>query len=280
MGVDMGIITRISGYTAITLAGLYGFSVLIFPFFLPSAFNLITTDDFTIAYWSTVFALFITFMVEVSLEHVRELRSLREMPAKGIEIFRSAQAFTDRLAEVTDGAEWVCTINFSPPLGSSESLDRYFRRVHGYISKKRSDLKSFRSIASIEDAKKAGWVADRAHVFLRNSAVSFSCFSEHVDNRLMCYHIVWKHGVGYTFLYPPIALTGVMDAFLILDNDVANLMQDQFKLAWERAVPVLSGGHPQEKGLQFLQDQGVELEYPSLKALRIAAGRNGERKQR
>jgi hypothetical protein len=59
---------------------------------------------------------------------------------------------------------------------------------------------------------------------------------------MMCYHIVRKSGIGYIFIFPPTPLSGAVNAFLLINNEVHDALKSEFEKAWERSVPALIGG--------------------------------------
>ena len=264
---------RIAGYSAVVLAGLYPTGVVLLPaIFGEGSADFLLSPGVLVSYWGGVATLATTFVVE-SFEKVETAEAVilaREF--QGIETFYNADTFVERLSDITVGSESIATLNFSPPAGSSAALDRYFERLHAYVSSNDPRLKSFRSIASIESRQKADWIVERSARFVGNSHVSFSCFREQSALRLMCYHVVMKDGVGYVFFYPPVPLTGVMSAFLMVNTKVALLMKEQFDLAWAKSVPVLLGGRARCDGLELLRERGAASDTKLFATLRATAG--------
>jgi hypothetical protein len=255
-------LSRISGWLAISLAALYSSLALFLPVFMGRAnVELMFHTDFVITYWSIVFSLAFPYIFERLEQAEKDLGRLDAKPYSGLAVFRTAAEFIDALIEKTVGAETVCTLNFSPPAGVSAELDRYFGEVNKYLISNGTNLLSFRSIASIESELKARSVIDRARQFEKHAKLSLACFTTRHFERLMCYHVVFKNGHGHVFIYPPVALTGIMDAFMISSDDVATLMKTQFDIAWEHSASVLLGGVSQAQGLEFLAGM-----YPAIGA--------------
>jgi hypothetical protein len=250
---------KLSGQTAALLAGAYPAAALLLPAFVGhSRVEFLFTPEVVVPYWGVVGALAMTFFVESYERLEKSYEKISRKEFDGLEIFHDADEFLDRLSEITLGAEVIATLNFSPPAGSSGALDRYFDKIHAYISAHDTPLKSFRSIASIEGPPKANWIAERAARFLHNKKVSFACFGEHPNLRLMCYHITLTRDHGYCAFYPPVPLTGVMSAFVINNRRLAEMMMDQFELTWAKSIPILAGGVSWSNGLRVLQEHGAD----------------------
>jgi hypothetical protein len=246
-------LSRISGWLAIALSAVYSTLALFLPVFLGrNNIEMIFHADFVITYWAIVFSLAFPYIFERLEATEKGFEDVGSKPYSGLAVFHTATEFIDALVEKTVGAETVCTLNFSPPAGVSAELDRYFREVNRYLIASPSQLVSFRSIASVETEAKARSIVDRAHQFENRAKLSLACFKSRHFERLMCYHVVFKRGHGHVFIYPPVALTGIMDAFMITSTEVATLMKGQFDIAWEHSAAVLLGGRPQHEGLDFL----------------------------
>jgi hypothetical protein len=249
--------TRLSGIIAIILSVIYSIVAIIY--FLMNKGGFITEPGFAITYWSIVFGLVIFFIYENIYIILIKQEKLLSMPATGIEIFHDSSSFLARLSDLTVGAESISTINFSPERGISPHLDNYFKNVHSYISKHSSPLKSFRSIAAIESENKAEWILQRCYELHNTGRLSLGCFKTLRTERLMCFHIVFKDKIGYVAFYPPVPLTGLMDAVIIVNTEVAKLIQIQFEIMWEDCIHVNDGMSPIEEGLTFLSEHNKSL---------------------
>lgn len=113
---------------------------------------------------------------------------------RGIEVFSTADELMARMTEITVGAESVSTLNLSPSRGTSPALDRYFTQVHRYIKKHDSQMKSFRTLASLESISKARWILERCVELAGTGRVSTSLLPPAVGSNtfLMGFHIVFK----------------------------------------------------------------------------------------
>ena len=245
----------LGGYIAATLATLFGITSvfeIIFKFDIPL--------EATVAYWSIVFAIFIYSVTEYFSSSDSTLDRLDRTTANGVELFNHSDDFIDRLIDVTKRAEVVCTINFSPPRGKSKKLDKYFEEVSKATSSRNSKMKAFMSIANIESAEKAQWIVDRAMEAKDGSKVSLGVLKSTSAARLMCFHIVLTGTEGYTFFYPPVPLTGVMDAAMVRHRELAEQLKKQFDLMWADCIHISDGSVVYSDGISEIKGRFNELQ--------------------
>ncbi|GAA3416586.1 hypothetical protein GCM10018952_45290 [Streptosporangium vulgare] len=132
--------------------------------------------DLVAGYLLGTLAAFIGY-VHGRLEGIRERQErLLRQPARGIEVFTTSEEFLEKLVGITVGATTVSTLNLSPPKGEHPGLDKYFTEVHNSIESRRSPLKSFRIIASVDTLQKSLWLAERSCELLTTGRVSFAVF--------------------------------------------------------------------------------------------------------
>lgn len=166
--------------------------------------------------------------------------------------------FIDRLIDITEDAETVSTLNFSPPRGKSPDLDRYFDAIQNTINSS-GKLRSFRSINNVNTPEKARWVFERALQHKHRSNFSISCLSEEVNSALLGFHIVFIGGEGYTFVYPPVGLDGPMNAILINNPECAEAFRREFEQIWKDSIKVCQGVNFDKQGIEFLESKCAEL---------------------
>ena len=171
---------------------------------------------------------------------------------RGIEVFSTADELMARMTEITVGAESVSTLNLSPSRGTSPALDRYFTQVHRYIKKHDSQMKSFRTLASLESISKARWILERCVELAGTGRVSTSLLPPAVGSNtfLMGFHIVFKENQSYVFFYRPIDPAGLMDSFLLKNAEVSAIMLKYFEFLWHISTGVNYGKRIDIKGLE------------------------------
>lgn len=176
------------------------------------------------------------------LENIRDRQErLLRQPARGIEVFTTSEEFLEKLVNITVGATTVSTLNLSPPKGEHPGLDKYFTEVHNSIKSRRSPLKSFRSIASVDTIQKSLWLAERSCELLATGRVSFAVFDQDYIGPLphpLSLHITHKEGRVNVFIFPPVDLTGSMDSVLISDPVLAKIMLDYFNMRFTKQFGV------------------------------------------
>lgn len=189
-------------------------------------------------------------------------RNLLTQPAQGIEIFSTTDEILERLAEVTVGSYSVSTLNLSPSRGKSPALDRYFSAVHGYMRATNSKLMSFRSLASLENSSKARWILERGMELLDTGRFSQSVFPFESGTKVpVGFHIVYKaKETPYVFFYPPVNPAGMMNGFLIKNEEVANTMLKYFDFMWISSPAIHAGGIIKKEGLDEVLKMDVNLE--------------------
>lgn len=245
----------LGGYIAATLATLFGIASI-----LEIIFDYSIPLEATVAYWSIVFAIFAYSVTEYFSNSDMILDKLSKTSANGVELFEHSDDFIDRLIDITKRAEVVCTINFSPPRGKSKKLDRYFEEVSKATSARNTKMKAFMSIANVESNEKANWIIDRAMEAKAGSKVSLGVLKATSAERLMCFHIVLTGSEGYSFFYPPIPLTGVMDAAMIRHRGLAEQLKKQFDLMWAECIHISDGDVIYENSIEDLRKRFSHME--------------------
>ncbi len=256
--------TLLAGKLALWLTGLFAVAVLPIP-----VLNLFRSRpiqlplELVAPYLFGCLATFMAYVygrIELSLE--RQEQILRQ-PVQGIEVFTTSHAFIQKLIEITVGSETVSTLNLSPPKGEHPNLDVYFDRVHHYIRGKRTPLRSFRSIASLDSHAKIAWLLERSAALAPTGKASFAVFSQaHVESlgHPLSFHVTYKGGHPFVFVFPPVDLTGTMDPYLIKNEAVARIMVEYFNKLWERSVVLNEGRRVRSDGLRRLLDLDPGLE--------------------
>lgn len=186
---------------------------------------------------------------------IDQQRQILNLPARGVEVFHSSEKFLEKLVEITIGAEEVSTLNLSPPRGQHANLDVYFQRLHQYIRGRRTPLRSFRSIASLDSEAKSAFLLARSAELLDSGRASFAVFNQSVIGPLahpLSVHITRKNGESFVFLYPPVDLTGTMDSVLIRNEAVAKVMLDYFNMLWHKSVVLSEGRRVSLTGIEHL----------------------------
>lgn len=199
------------------------------------------------------------------LESIRERQErLLRQPARGIEVFTTSEEFLEKLVGITVGATTVSTLNLSPPKGEHPGLDKYFTEVHNSIKSRRSPLKSFRSIASVDTLQKSLWLAERSCELLATGRVSFAVFDQDYIGPLphpLSLHITHKEGRVNVFIFPPVDLTGSMDSVLISDPVLAKIMLDYFNMLWHFSPKINEGKQVRAAGLERLVKLNPDIEH-------------------
>lgn len=260
-------VRKFTGYLSIFLSSVYFVVAGLAIAFFKGKADFVFEKTMIITYWTFVLSLMVFYFVDSVEKQDEKLSGALSREFPGIKVFEDSHGFVKELIEVTLGAESVSTLNYSPPKGASKELDEYFLKVHDYLNSKNSPLLNFRSIASIENKHKAAWLLSRAHLFVGNGHVSLGNFSLNSTHSLMCFHVVMKNKIGYVFFYPPIPLTGVMNAFMIINNDVYEVMKRQFDIVWAQCTPLLVGGVANEEGVDQLYK--IATDYPPEKIIEI-----------
>ncbi|WTW94319.1 SDR family NAD(P)-dependent oxidoreductase [Streptomycetaceae bacterium NBC_01309] len=186
---------------------------------------------------------------------IDQQEQLLHQPSPGIEVFHTSEEFLRKLIEITVGAERVSTLNLSPARGEHPNLDVYFRQLHASMRSRRTSLRSFRSIASVDTPGKAAFLVARTSELKDTGRVSLSVFDQARAGPLphpLSVHITVKDGRSSVFLYPPVDMTGSMDSVLIRNEAVARVLQDYFNLLWSRSVLVNEGRRVYRAGLEHL----------------------------
>jgi len=200
----------------------------------------------------TSFMAYVYGRLERTLENQERL--LRQ-PGHGVEVFHTSAGFLAELIEITAGAESVSTLNLSPARGEQANLDVYFERVHASIRARRSPVRSFRSIASLDTPGKMAFLLARSYELALTGRASFAVFDQRSVGPLLhplSVHITVKAGQTFVFLYPPVDLTGAMDSVLIRNEAVARVMLDYFNTLWHRSVVLNEGRRVHLAGLEHL----------------------------
>lgn len=240
----------LGGYIAATLATLFGIISV-----LEIIFQYEISLEATVAYWSVVFAIFAYSVTEYFGSSDATLERIDKTTANGVELFDHSDDFIDRLIDITKRAEVVCTINFSPPRGRSKKLDKYFEEVSKATSPRNTKMKAFMSIANIENPEKAQWIVDRALEAKEGSKVSLGVLKATNAERLMCFHVVLTGTEGYTFFYPPVPLTGVIDAAMVRHRGLAEQLKKQFDLMWAECIHVSDGAVIYDDGVSEIRNR-------------------------
>lgn len=255
--------TRISGKLSIWLTSVFAVVAL-----MVGVTNLFLARpvpipaDLVSAYLFGALATFIAYAygrIESILD--RQQRLLHQ-PAQGVEVFTTSEDFLRKLVEITVGATMVSTLNLSPARGEHPELDRYFEVVHSYLKSKKSKLRSFRSIASIDSVQKSTWLIERSNELLHTGRVSFAVFDqEHLRPLLhpLSLHITQKDGRCHVFVFPPVNLTGSMDSFLICDPVLGKVMLDYYNLLWHDSLKINEGRQARSDGLDKLSQLNPEI---------------------
>jgi hypothetical protein len=248
------ILTYLSGVIAFILATVFAIASI----FLPPE-DIRTLARVIVPYWATIFALLVVYILgRIESLHTAS-RDILSKPYSGLEMFDTSEAFINRLIDISIGGEIIYTLNFSPQKGASRPLDHYFDKLHEYILLPSSSLKSFRSIANIGNAPKARWIFERCSLLIDTGRVSLGAFRSKSSERLLCFHVVFKHGMGYVFFYPPVPLGGVMEGIMLTNLDAAEFVKREFDNIWHDCIIVNDGAVAMKDGLEFLAQQCPEL---------------------
>jgi hypothetical protein len=247
--------THIAGKLALWLGSVFSLVSLILcvlRFVVPDV--TLIANDVSLAFLVSLFTLFVGY-VYGRIEHLCETQQrILAQPVQGIEVFDSASELLSRLAEVTVSSRVVCTLNLSPPRGNSQSLDKYFRLVHQYLSSPDAVVTSFRSLAHVPSETKAQWIISRAKELSATGRFSQAVFDTEPTNVFTIgFHAVEKDGQFYVFFYPGVSLTGVMKCFLVKNKAVYDIMVDYFDSLWERSIIIHEGSTFRKAGLQKLK---------------------------
>jgi hypothetical protein len=256
--------TAIAGRVALWLAGLFAAIsgvTTVANIFLNKPVSV--PGEFVIAYLFGTLATFMAYVYGRLEETIERQTRILNLPARGVEVFHSSEKFLEKLIEITIGAESVSTLNLSPPRGQHPNLDVYFQRLHQYIRSRRTPLRSFRSIASIDSEAKSAFLLARSCELAETGRASFAVFPQSslgpLDHPLSV-HITEKDGESFIFLYPPVDLTGTMDSVLIRNEAVAKVMLDYFNVLWRRSVVLNEGKRVHLSGVEH-----VAAAVPSLR---------------
>ncbi|MDF5751656.1 hypothetical protein [Spongiactinospora sp. TRM90649] len=255
---------RIAGKLSIWLAGIFAMIALIH-----GVVNLFLKNPVPIplelvsGYLMGTLATFIAYVYDRSESMIARQERLLRQPARGVEVFKTSEEFLKTLVEITAGATTVSTLNLSPAQGEHPELDRYFSEVHGYIRSKKSTLKSFRSIASVDTEQKSLWLVQRSAELLQTGRVSFAIFDQDRVRPLLhplSLHITSKRDVLYVFIFPPVNLTGSMDSILISDPVLGKVMLDYYNVLWHDSLKINEGGIVRRAGLERLRELNPDIE--------------------
>jgi hypothetical protein len=213
------------------------------------------SEDITLTFLLVVLTLIATY-VYGRIEHIATMQDrVLAQPVQGIEVFHSADELLARLAEVTVGASTVSTLNLSPPRGASPPLDDYFLALAKYLHSVGTPLRSFRSLAHISDAPKAKWVVDRAQELAPTGKFSQAIFNTGPRNVFPAgFHVVAKGDDYYVFIYPGISLTGMMQCFMIKNEQLYGIMLGYFDSLWSKALIIHEGKNFYDVNLTKLKD--------------------------
>jgi hypothetical protein len=256
--------TEIAGRTALWLTGL--FTLVAVPMAIMNLFRrvpLALPNDFVIAYLFAILTSFIAYVygrLEQSLKQRQEL--LANQRHSGVEVFRTSEAFLEKLMEITIDAESVSTLNLSPARGEHVDLDLYFQRVHHSIRSRATGMRSFRSIASSDTRQKIEFLVERTAELAPTGRASFAVFDQHDVGRLphpLSFHVTVKAGQTYVFMFPPVDLTGHMDSVLIRDERVAQVMLKYFDALWHQSIRLNEGRRVSRRGLDHLSSLNPTL---------------------
>ncbi|WP_147425224.1 hypothetical protein [Bailinhaonella thermotolerans] len=259
--------THLAGRISIWLAGIFavvalivGVANLLLPRPVPMPLDLVA------AYLFGTLASFIAYVYgELSAISERQRRLLNQ-PARGVEVFTTSEDFLRKLVEITVGATTVSTLNLSPPRGEHPELDRYFEEVHRDVKNRRSPLRSFRSIASVDTISKSKWLVERSCELLQTGRVSFAIFDQDRIRPLLhplSLHITQKNGNLHVFIFPPVNLTGSMDSMLITDPVLGKVMLDYYNLLWHDSLKINEGRQVRAAGLDRLAQLNPDIELNS-----------------
>lgn len=187
---------------------------------------------------------------------------LLAQPIQGLEKFENGEDLLNRLAEVTVGAESVTTLNLSPARGLDPRLDVYFSAVHKYLMMKKDiPLRTFRTLAALDSKEKALWLLDRCELLKGNGRISTSIMPNVLSSDFpFGFHVVKKDGQWYSFIYPPVNPSGVMQSFMIIGDEVAGIINAQFDGLWIRSPSIHDGKAVRNVGLDAMLRK-----YPDLK---------------
>lgn len=257
--------TDIAGKVSLWLFG--AFTLVALPI---GVLNLFTTTpielpvELTIGYMFATLTAFAAY-VHGRLDQVAEQQThLLNQPAQGVEVFHTSEKFLEKLMEISIGAETVSTLNLSPARGEHNNLDVYFQRLHAYIRARRSPLRSFRSIASLDNSQKMRFLLARSLELVGTGRASFAVFRQTSTGPLLhplSMHITVKDGQSFVFLFPPVNLTGAMDSVLIRNEAVAQVMLGHFDKLWQAALHLNEGRRVYAPNLELLADLHPDLRH-------------------
>lgn len=255
--------TAIAGRVSLWLAGL--FTVIAFLVAVVNAFRanpVSVPNEIVIGYLFGTLTSFMAYVFGRFEQTVEQQTRILNLPARGVEVFHSSEKFLEKLIDITIGAESVSTLNLSPPRGQHANLDVYFQRLHQYIRGKRTPLRSFRSIASLDSEAKSAFLLARSYELVDTGRASFAVFQQPSMGPLahpLSVHITVKDGESFVFLYPPVDLTGAMDSVLIRSEAVAKVMLDYFNMLWHKSVVLNEGRRVSLPGIEQLADAAPGL---------------------
>ncbi|GAA0974578.1 hypothetical protein GCM10009555_031010 [Acrocarpospora macrocephala] len=265
--------TRLAGKLSIWLASLFAIVALIV-----GLINLFLDEpvpvplDLVAGYLLGTLASFIAYVYGRSELILERQDRLLHQPARGVQVFTTSEEFLRKLVEITVGAATVSTLNLSPAKGEHPELDRYFEVVHSSIKNRKSQLRSFRSIASVDTVQKSAWLVERSCELHQTGRVSFAIFDQDRIRPLLhplSLHITYKDGNIYVFIFPPVNLTGSMDSILISDPVLGKAMLDYYNLLWHDSLKINEGRQVRSQGLDRIVQLNPEIDanpfYQSLR---------------
>lgn len=266
--------TKLAGQLAIVLSAVFCVATIAVPIvnkFTPKPIDI--GLDVSIPYLVGVLALFITY-VYGRLEHaITREEYIISQPFEGVELFQTSDTFLQRLTELTVGSTSVSTLNLSSPIGHHHGLDTYFKNVHEYILKPNAELQSFRSLASVDSYHKLEWLVKRAAMLAPSGRSSFAVLKQVTVGAIpLGFHVIVRGPDGYVFFFPPVNLTGQMQAFLIKNRAVADIVVHYFDMLWTMSPVISQGKIPSKSGLEFLWaiDQRIQDNTDFQQLLRAA----------
>lgn len=267
--------TEIAGRIALWMTGLFGLATLPVP-----VINLFRSQpielplDLVVPYLFGTLASFMAYVYGRMEQSIAQQQRILRQPSQGIEVFHTSEEFLNKLIEITVGAERVSTLNLSPARGEQPNLDVYFRQVHQSIKSRRSALRSFRSIASLDTNNKLPFLVARTHELAQTGRASLAVFDQRSVSPLLhplSMHITVKDGQSAVFLFPPVDMTGAMDSVLIRNEAMARVLQDYFNTLWQHSVRINEGTRIYLSGLEYLASMNAELRndphYQALKEI-------------
>jgi hypothetical protein len=250
--------TRVTAWAALFIAPLLPLVGILR--FVPVRWAADAEREIAVVLWSLEAALLVAYIVP-RLERILSLQAENSLkPATGVEVFNHADDLLRRIGDYTIGALEVSTLNISPAPAHFSPLIAYFDRVNRFLLRgRKAGLRSFRSIASLQDGEKIRSIIARAERLEGSEPISLGVIDPQYwteDFPLLGIHMV-KRPDGYAcFVFPRVQLTGRIQAVLIHGQDSYDTLLAYFDELWHNRQVVslvLEGGRMNDGVLSRLR---------------------------